>query len=59
MTQLREFLNEKERYDFRSKEAAKRIKEINREADGIERHEADCFACLLCGNGEEAEHDTI
>ena len=64
MTQLREFLQEvvpdkQKRYDFRSKEVKSRVKEVNQETDGIERHEADCFAGLLCGNGEGADDDTL
>ena len=45
--------------DFRSIEAKRKMKQINQETDGIERQGTDCFVGLLCGNGEESEHDTL
>ena len=45
--------------DFRNIEAKRRIKQVNQQIAGIERQGTDCFVGLLCGNGEEAEHDTL
>jgi hypothetical protein len=59
MTQLKEFLNEKESYDFRNSAVKERIRQINQETDGIERQEASRFTGLLYGNGEESENDTL
>ena len=45
--------------DFRSIEAKRKINQVNQQIAGIERQGTDCFAGLLCGNGEESEHDTL
>jgi len=57
--EILQMLKEREKADLKSKEIKKLIREINQETDGIERQGTDCFAGLLCGNGEESEHDTI
>jgi len=66
MIYLREFLQmvkpeekPKPRYDFRSKVIKEKVRKVNQETDGLERQEADCFAGLLCGNGEDDENETF
>ena len=59
MTQLREFLNEKERCDFRSKETKIRIRQINHETDSLETQMIDFCTGILYSNREEPDHDTL
>jgi hypothetical protein len=41
--------------DFRSIEARRKMKQVNQETDGIDKHQVDCFMQALYGNGEASE----